>query len=51
MPVFTFYFPTRYPDTLPGSLPEGLPQKDDAAKALEIAERTLDLIKNLLAKN
>jgi len=46
-----FYFPTRYPDTLPGSLPEGLQQKDDAAKALGIAERTLDLIKNLLAKN
>ncbi|OGD87699.1 hypothetical protein A2936_02155 [Candidatus Uhrbacteria bacterium RIFCSPLOWO2_01_FULL_47_25] len=45
-----FYFPTRYPDTLPGSLPEGLPDKADAAKALEIAEKTLALIKNLLAK-
>ena len=43
-----FYFPTRYPDTLPGSLPEGLPQKDDAAKALAVAEKALDLIKNLL---
>jgi len=43
-----FYFPTRYPDTLPGNLPEGLPQKDDAAKAFAVAEKTLTLIKNLL---
>jgi len=34
-----FYSPTRYPDTLPGSLPEGLPTKDDAGKAVDIAER------------
>jgi len=46
-----FYLPSRYPDALPGSLPEGLPQKDDAAKAFAVAEKTLALIKNLLAKN
>ncbi len=36
--VDQFYSPTRYPDTLPGSLPEGLPTKDDAKKALHVAE-------------
>lgn len=36
--VDQFYSPTRYPDTLPGSLPEGLPTKEDAEKALLVAE-------------
>ncbi|MBI5621067.1 HEPN domain-containing protein [Candidatus Gottesmanbacteria bacterium] len=49
--VDQFYSPTRYPDTLPGSLPDGLPTKEDAAKAVDIAERIVAATKKLISSN
>lgn len=45
-----FYIPTRYPDALPGSLAEGLPNQEDAAEALSVARRSLQLITTLIKK-
>lgn len=49
--VDQFYSPTRYPDTLPGSLPEGLPIKDDAQKAMRIAENIFASTTKLISSN
>lgn len=49
--VDQFYSSTRYPDTLPGSLPDGLPIKDDAEKALRIAEKVFASTTKLISSN
>jgi len=39
-----FYVPTRYPDAPLGSLPEGEPKREDAKKAMDIAQKIMSLV-------
>jgi len=43
-----FYIPARYPDSIPGEFAEGLASKENAAEALTIAERALEIVKNVI---
>jgi len=36
-----YYIPTRYPDALPGALPDGLPSREDAERAVMLADQVL----------
>ncbi len=43
-----FYIPTRYPNGLPGGLPYEAFDLDDARKALDAAQRIVDMVERLL---
>lgn len=44
-PLDKFYIPTRYPNGLPGGIPAEAFDKYDAERALEMAKRVIDFIK------
>lgn len=46
--IDVFYIPSRYPNAPLGSLPDSLPNKDDAERAFEIAQKICQFVKNLL---
>jgi HEPN domain-containing protein len=48
--VDQYYIPTRYPNGVPGSLPGGLPGSEEAAEAVSIAARALDLVQSKLTQ-
>ena len=39
-----YYIPTRYPNGLPGGIPADAYTKVDAARALDLATRVIDLV-------
>ena len=41
-----YYIPTRYPDTLPGIIPSEAFDKNDAEKAISLAEKIINFIKS-----
>jgi HEPN domain-containing protein len=41
-----YYIPTRYPETLPGIIPSEAFDKDDAQKAISLAEKIINFIKS-----
>jgi HEPN domain-containing protein len=41
-----YYIPTRYPDALPGIIPSEAFDKDDAEKAISLAEKIINFIKS-----
>ncbi|MGQ9629683.1 MAG: HEPN domain-containing protein [bacterium] len=40
-----YYTPTRYPDALPGGIPSKAYDEDDAKKAISIAQKVIDFVK------
>jgi len=45
-----YYIPTRYPNALPGSIPSEAFDKDDAEKAISMAEKVIDFIKSRIGE-
>ncbi len=45
-----FYLPTRYPDAILGSLAKGLPSREDADEAIQMAEKMLAFVKDVLGE-
>lgn len=45
-----FYIPTRYPDSLPGGIPSEAFDRQDADRALELAERIMKAVKPRVAQ-
>ena len=43
-----FYLPVRYPETVIGFLPKGMPNQQDAAEALQMAEKILNFVKEAI---
>lgn len=41
-----YYIPTRYPDSLPGGIPSEAFEKQDADRALELAEHIIEAVKH-----
>lgn len=41
-----YYIPTRYPNALPGIIPSEAFDKEDAEKAISLAEKTINFIKS-----
>jgi HEPN domain-containing protein len=40
-----YYIPTRYPNGLPGGIPADVYQEDDALKAINMAEETIEVVR------
>ncbi|MBI3077654.1 MAG: HEPN domain-containing protein [Deltaproteobacteria bacterium] len=49
-PLDRYYIQTRYPNSLPGGIPAEVFDRDDAEKALRVADRVIGVVRQKLGK-